>query len=308
MRSIFRYLVQHLFALKTSLSHLTITPITSLMTVIAMGVSLSLPLSLYLLTTQIQTASQGWNHGTSITLYIDAKSSEAQVNAILTKAKATPGVVGTQYLTPKEALHEFERHSQLGDTLALLPENPLPGVITLQFNPQIHSHQTLTEIKDTFAKLPQVEMASLDDEWIEKLNSLLHFGRILSQFLYLIIGMSVILMVGNTLRLALETHREEIEVLDLIGATQRFIRRPFLYRGTLYGGLGGALALAVIWGEIQFFQSPVQKLSALFEGIFALQPLSLETAVGMITLSMFLGWLGAMLAFYQQKRAILKES
>lgn len=308
MRKLFFLIQHHICALKMSLCHLVNAPLATLTTVSTIGVSLSLAMSLYLLTSQFHTLLQGNHQNSAITLYIDAKSSAADINAIRNEVKQNPAVIQTHYITPKEALEEFESQSNLKNILALLPENPLPGVLSIQVNTQHQSRDALIAFKNSLAKHPNVQMATLDDEWTEKLHTLFTFGSTLANFFYLLIGLSVTLMIANTLRLALENQREEMDVLNLIGATQHFIRRPFLYRGMLYGVLGGVLALLILWTEIHFFQAPLQSLTSVFETVFNLHSLPLYQSLVFLAFTLILGWLGAIWAFYQQKRAILQES
>lgn len=299
-----RYFTSHTMACKLSLRNLSIAPLTTFISILAMGVCLSLPMSLHLLIKNIAELSQGFDQGSAITLYLSPTATEKEVSAILAKIKTYPFVNKATYLAPEKTLQEFEAASGLTDTLALLGENPLPGVVTMELNPKATTRPELLLMKNSLSKMPSVRSAAFDYDWLEKLTVFLSFGKTLAHLLYLLIGLGVILMVGNTIRLALERHRDEMEVLNLVGATQAFIRRPFLYRGMFYGAFGGIIALLVTYVAILTLASPTQQLLSLYQGIFTLENLTFYDTVAFLLASILLGWLGAVVAFVQQRRAL----
>ncbi len=292
----------HFLALKMSFRTLVRTPLTTLLTLAAIGICLSLPMSLYLFIKNVQQFSH-WNEASALTLYINPHSTQQEIDTIAKHIKQYPFVQKTTYLTPTAALKEFQEVSGLSDTLALLPENPLPGVFNIQLHLPKAQQQSILTMKEKLETLPQVMDAVFDYAWIEKLNTFLTFGKKMTQFLYLLISCSVILIVGNTIRLALEHHREEIEVLTLIGATRHFIRRPFLYRGILYGLLGGLFAISIILLAIVFLQPSLSQVAALYQGMFSLT-LSVNDTLVFLGTSALLGWLGAAIAFTQQSHKV----
>lgn len=302
-QQIWHYFLAHQSACKVGYRNISTTPLTTFLTIAAIGICLAFPIGLYLFVKNIQGLTNGWDQSAALSLYTHPKSSSSQINAILTKIKQYPAVEKTTYITPEKALIEFEAASNFKDTLTLLPENPLPGVINIQLNTKITTGRELLAMKETLSTLPQVTSASFDYEWMEKLNLFLTFGKMLSHFLYCVIGFGVILMVGNTIRLALERHRDEIEVFNLVGATQSYIRRPFLYRGILYGGLGGVIAILIMNIIINTLQTPVKELVSLYQGVFSLENLKFYDTVALLAASAGLGWLGAIVAFSQQQRA-----
>ncbi len=305
LKKITLYFSAHTQAFKISFRNLSLTPFATLMSMFAIGLCLSLPVGLYLVIKNVQQFSQGLNEGAAISLYVE-KSTPKQIEEIIAKINAYPFVDTVTYIPPEKALQEFQQTSGLKDTLALLPDNPLPGVISVQINTNKTSKTEIVRMKESLAKLPHVSQAVFDYEWVTKLNAVIKFGKTFTQFLYLIIGLGVILMVGNTIRLALERHKDEIEVLNLIGATTAFIRRPFLYRGILYGGLGGIIA-AIIINQISLaLQSQVQSVENLFHGVFLLENLSFYDTVLLLAASGLLGWLGAAIAFAQQHRLLAR--
>ncbi len=302
MKLIMRYVSSHVLAFKVGFRNLSRTPFATLMSIAAIGVCLSLPVGLYVIIKNVSHFSQGWEEGAAISLYVEASSSPKQIDELMRKIKAYPFVENTHFIPPEKALKEFQETSGLKDTLALLPNNPLPGVINIQINTEKATPDEIVQMKQALEKNTPVKQAVFDYEWVAKLNAALRFGKTLTHFLYLIIGLGVILMVGNTIRLALERHKDEIEVLNLIGATTAFIRRPFLYRGVLYGGMGGVVAAIVINQAGNALFSQAQHFENLFQGVFLLENLSFYDTVLLLAASALLGWLGAAIAFAQQHR------
>ena len=300
-------LSSHVSAIKISFRDLALTPIATSITIVTIGICLALPMSLFLFIKNIQHFSQGWDRGCALTLYVDAKLASHEISSLVEKVEQYRFVEKTLTLSPKDALAEFEETSGLKDTLVLLPENPLPAVISVQLNTKEAPYEELLAMKDSLAKLPGVNQVSFDYAWVEKLNGFLSFGKSLSHCLYLIIGLGVVLMVGNMIRLALSRHHDEIEVLSLIGATKAFIRRPFLYRGVLYGALSGFVAVLISSLAIHFLKPSAQHLITLFSGMFSLETLRLYDTLGFLTASAMLGWLGSAIAFAQQKRAFASD-
>lgn len=301
--TVYRYFTAHYMACKLSLRNLSTSPVTTFLSIVAMGVCLSLPMSLYLFVKNIAHLSEGFDQGSAITLYLNPNASTKEVDAILQRIKQYPFIKKATFLGPEKTLQEFEAASGLKDTLALLGENPLPGVITMEINPKETTESELRIMKDALGKMPSVRSAAFDYDWLEKLAVFLTFGKTLAHALYLLIGLGVTLMVGNTIRLALERHKDEMDVLNLVGATEAFIRRPFLYRGMFYGAFGGIIALLVTYIAIFALSTPTEQLVSLYQGIFTLENLTFYDTVAFLVASVALGWLGAIVAFMQQRRA-----
>jgi cell division transport system permease protein len=297
----------HYRAFKTALNYLLHAPLTTGMSLIAMGICLALPLSLYLFIKNIQQFGHGWDQHTSMTLYVEGKSSLQQVNQILLSVKKYPFVKRAQFISPETALEEFENVSHMQNVLALLNENPLPGAITVELDPKKTTPQELEIMKQRLSHLPKVMSVSFDFNWVEKLQALLALGKALTHFLYILIGLGVILVVSNTIRLALERHRDEIEVLTLVGATYAFIRRPFLYRGILLGILAGTIAILILGLGMLLLRHPTEAFVSLFQGLFKLQGLTLHQSFIFLVTSAVLGGIGAHLAFTQQRAMITKN-
>lgn len=301
------YLQEHYRAIKIAFQYFMNTPLITTMNLFAMGICLALPMSFYLFIKNIQIFSHHWEQHASMTIYVEGKSSLQQINHILLTVKKYSFVKKVTYISPEDGLKEFEQISHMEDVLILLKENPLPGAITIALSSKEVSQQELETMKNHLARLPKVISVSFDYNWVQKLQALLTLGKTLMHFLYLLIGVGVILVVSNTIRLALERHQDEIEVLTLVGATEAFIRRPFLYRGTLLGILAGFIALLILGLGILLLLEPTETFVSLFQTFFHPQGLSFSYSLLFLTLSACLGWIGACLAFTQQRAMASKN-
>lgn len=301
------YIKEHYRAIRIAFQYFMNTPLITTMNLFAIGICLAIPMSLYLFIKNIQNFSHHWEQHTSLTIYVDGKSSLQQVNHILLTIKKYPFVKKATYITPEEGLKEFEHISHIQDILILLKENPLPGAIAISLSSKEFTQQELETMKNHLTRLPKVISVSFDYNWVQKLQALLILGKTLMHFLYLLIGLGVILVVSNTIRLALERHQDEIEVLTLIGATQAFIRRPFFYRGILLGICAGFVALLILGLGILLLHQPTETFVSLFKSFFHLQGLSFSCSLLFLIASACLGWLGAGLAFTQQRAMVSKN-
>jgi cell division transport system permease protein len=294
----------HAEAFRSSFRNLSQNPFSSLLTTTAIGLCLTLPLAFYLFISNFQQISQQWQNSATLSVYIQPKTSLEHIKVIEHKIKHYHFVEKVIFTSADDALNEFRAHSDLNDILELLPENPLPAVLHVEIDSKRADKDSLAAMKAALLKEPSVVKAAFDYEWIEKMNAIMHLAKILLITLFGIIGVGVVLVVSNTIRLSLEHHRDEIEVMYQIGATLAFVLRPFLYRGILYAMLGGILALLIVVLANSFLEGPVFELSSLFEGVFHLEKLGFYDTVMLLAGCAALGWLGAMIAFLQQHRVL----
>lgn len=298
-----QYLLCQAQAIQNGLKHFWTSPIIGLLTLLSIGICLSFPTGLYLFMKNVQQMSQGWDQGAAISVYLKP-ASEQQIKALVLETQKYAFVKKAHYLSPEQALKEFQTLTHLEEAVALLPENPLPGLINIELKNQALPLATLEAMKEMLAKQPIVDEVVFDSEWVKKLNTLLAFGQKLMNALYGIIGLGVVFIVGNTLRLALERHKIEMQVLTMIGATTAYIRRPFLYRGILYGLFGGFVTLGILFIMTIYLQRPSEQIASLYQSIFVLKHLDLKETLYILGASTFLGWLGAQVAFGLQYREV----
>jgi cell division transport system permease protein len=290
-----KHLTYHLKALKNSLNSLWEKPLANVMTIIVIGITLTLPAVFFVLADNLQQVNVDWQRGGHISLYLDASSS-ANEAALLKKVRNTEGVAEATLKTAAEGLALLQQQDGMHDIMQYLPENPLPAVIDVVPALDRDNALKLEQLYQTLKAYPQVEQAKIDMQWVKKLYSMLDVVSKLARALMLLLASAVVLIIGNTLRLAIQTRQEEIVVLKLIGANDSFITRPFLYLGMCYGFGGALLALLFVNGIILSLTLLVNQLAASYEIHYTVMALSIGQMMLLAIFSTFLGWLGARLS------------
>ncbi|HET7174383.1 MAG TPA: permease-like cell division protein FtsX [Gammaproteobacteria bacterium] len=296
------WLKDHLRVSVTSLGRLYRNAGTSLMTAAVIGISLSLPAAMQVLIGNVQTLSGSWQGAARISLYLKTSVSDTDARALADKLRGTPGVADVQYISATQALAEFKQLSGFGDAMAVLDKNPLPAVLVI--HPADGSPEGSADLEHSLASLPGVDQVRLDLQWLKRLAAILDIVKRVTQILAGLLGLAVVLVVGNTIRLEIGGRRTEIEVSKLLGATDSFIRRPFLYHGAWYGLTGGLMACILVALAVALVESPVSHLAGLYGSTFSLQGLGFSGALGLLGGGALLGWAGSWLAVARHLRAI----
>lgn len=294
----------HLQALFNTLGRLARAPLSSLMTIAVLGIALALPASLYVVLQNVQTLSQGWDNAAQISLFMRKDLDDAAFRRVADEIAALPQVAEVSRVSSSEALDEFQRLSGFGNVLDALQENPLPPLIIVR--PRVE-HAAPAQVEALLHDLrgrDGVDLAQLDMEWVERLYAIMEIGKRGVLVLAALLALAVLLIIGNTIRLAIQNRREEIVVQKLIGATDGFIRRPFLYSGLLYGLFGAVFAWIMVTGSLWLLDGPVQRLSVLYNSPFEIDLIGLEASAGLLAAGVLLGLAGAWLAVGRHLREI----
>ena len=296
------WLKDHARVAVTSLGRLYRNPGTSLMTAAVIGISLSLPAAMQVLIGNALVLSGSWEGAARISLYLKTNVSDADAHALADKVRGIDGVSDVQYISADQALAEFKQLSGFGDALAVLDKNPIPAVLVIR--PTDGSPEGAAALEHALASLPAVDQVRLDVQWLKRLAAILDIVRRVTGILAALLGLAVVLVVGNTIRLEIGGRRIEIEVSKLLGATDSFIRRPFLYHGAWYGLGGGFLACLLVEAAVFLVEGPVGHLAGLYGSAFTLQGLGFGGALGLLGGGALLGWAGSWLAVARHLRAI----
>jgi len=268
--------------------------VTSAMTWLVLGIALALPVFLYLVLVNVAALSGDFEGNPRISIYLQQGVTQAEAEQVLGQVTNHPDTHEVEYITPGEALADFQARSGFGDVLNSLERNPLPAVIELA--PRDTEPYALRQRVLEIEALPFVDLVVVDFAWIERLFAFIAFGERVAWALSLILSLGVLLVVGNTIRLAIENRRTEIEVVKLVGGTDNFVRRPFLYLGFWYG-LGGAMAAWIlVQTSLVFLAGPVEIIAQSYQDDFSLQGLSGEESVALCFLGSLLGLLSAAFA------------
>ncbi len=298
------WLLRHVQVFFYSLGQLSRTPFSTLMTSLVIGIALALPAGLYTLLSNAQQLSGGWESSAQISVFLKQNIRPEQALRLKKEIEAWPGVQTVNYVSRKQALKEFQALSGFGAALKALNHNPLPSVLivrpVLNGNDEQQAQQLLTRLQ----QLHQTDRAQLDMQWIRRLYAIMNIIEQGVLILSLLLALAVLLVVGNTIRLAIQNRRQEIVVMKLIGGTDAFIRRPFLYTGFWYGLFGGIIAWLLVSISLLIISEPVQQLTLLYQNQFQLQGLSLPTTMMLLLISILLGLGGSWLAVGRHLRDI----
>ncbi|MBA1202331.1 ABC transporter permease [Pseudomonas capeferrum] len=288
------WLESHRASLLDSLRRLGKQPIGSLFTCLVMAVALSMPMGLSLLLKNVERLGGSWQRAAQISLYLKLDAGTREGEALRDEIKGMPGVSEAEYISREQALEEFQQQSGLGEALRELPDNPLPGVVVV--TPSEVDKPALEALRQRLAELPRVEVAQLDLVWVERLAAILKLGdRFVFGMAVLLIS-ALLLVIGNTIRLHIENRRTEIEVIKLVGGTDSYVRRPFLYMGALYGLGAGVLAWGILAFSMSWLNDAVVGLSGLYGSDFALAGVPGSDGVSLLIGAVLLGYIGAWIA------------
>ena len=296
------WLTQHAAALRDSLRRLTASPLATLLNVLVIGVALSLPLGLYLALSQLQGLSRQLSGDPQVSIFLALDASSAETAEVQRRLRAHPRVAQVRFIPRAEALDDLKRNAGLSDILDNLQRNPLPDafVATVADN----RPEWLESLREEAAGWAKVAHVQLDSEWARRLHAALRVGRTLTFLLGALLACALVAVTFNTIRLQILTRREEIEVSRLIGATNPFIRRPFLYFGAIQGVAGGVTAWLVVAVAVWILNRDLAGLAALYASTWRLGPLPPADAAALLAFSAGLGWLGAWLSVSRHLRTL----
>jgi cell division transport system permease protein len=286
-----RWLRQHREAFARALGKLLAQKSASLLNALVIGVALSLPAGGYALLANLQGAAQRFTVEPQLSLFLRQDARRADLEPRL---KADARIAQARFVSRDEALRELRQAEGLAEVVAALERNPLPDAFVLRAREP--SAAALEALAADLRALPGVARVQVDSAWAQRLAALARIGKLALAFLAALLAVGLIAVTFNTIRLQILTLREEIEVSRLLGATDAFVRRPFLYLGGLQGLAGGVIGLAVLWAGIATLNRPVRDLAQTYGSDFQLALLPWPQAATLLALAILLGWLGALLS------------
>ena len=298
------YLLRHLQVFFYSLGVLSRSPFATLMTTAVIGIALALPSGLHVVLQNAQQLSGGWDGAAQISLFLKRTVPEEEANRLARQIQNLPEVASVNYISRSEALQEFQRLSGFGDALQALKDNPLPSVLVIHPTANASTPAATEKLLQRLQAYPPVDVAQLDMQWVKRLYVIMELVRRGVVVLAALLALAVLLVVGNTIRLAIQNRRDEIVVMKLIGGTDGFIRRPFLYTGFWYGLFGGVIAWLLVSLSLSILRDPVERLTGLYQSKFELSGLDITTTGVLIGTSILLGLAGSWLAVGRHLRDI----
>jgi cell division transport system permease protein len=301
-RRFMMFWLDHIRQALFSLGELWRTPSASLLTIAVLGVSLTLPTTLHLLVKNVQQISDGFTEAAEISLFIKEDSSEKQIASLVHILQADKDIARVSWITKQQALTEFSQVSGFGSALALLTDNPLPDVLLV-----LPKNTAAEQAKQLLTRLQNerlVASGKLDIDWLTRLDAIVSLLRQAVLVIALLLLSAVLLIIGNTIRLSIMNKKDEIEVMKLVGATDAFIQRPFLYSGVWFGVFGGLLSFLIVETMLWWLQSAIRGVTSLYQSQFQLMSLGLAEFVSLMLIAISLGLAGSFLSVRRHISAI----
>lgn len=286
-----------------ALGRLARQPFASLMTILVIAVTLALPASMHLVIKNTQSISNNWENALDFSVYLKSDVVLGDATRLADLIEQRADVAHVTLISAQDALEEFKSASGFGSALDHLKTNPLPH--TLVVRPSgANTEQSMILLHEELGNLPEADLVQVDTEWVQRFHAIL---GILHRAIAIgagLLGVAIVVIIGNTIRLDIQNRREEIEVTKLIGASNAFVRRPFLYSGLWYGLGGGLLALALVGYGLYALERPVGRLAGLYNSAFTVLDLDLSESLIIIGIGVLLGLAGSWLAAARHMRRI----
>ena len=298
------YGTRHLQALFGALGRLTRAPLATTLTLIVIGVALALPAGLALVLGNLRAATGDFSNAVDFSVHFKLGTPIERVQQLAKGARMRAGVASVTVTTAEQALEEFKQASGFGDALTALEDNPLPHHLVVRPTKDASGPADVESLRRYFAAFPEVDIVQLDLDWVRRLHALLDVLRRVLWVVVTVLGLGVLAVIGNTIRLEIQQRRPEIEVTKLVGGSNAFVRRPFLYTGLFYGLGGGLLAALILVGGLAYLDQAVGDLSAQYGSQFHLAGLDGRSLSILLGTGAGLGWLGALISTGRHLRRI----
>jgi len=295
---------RHLQALLGSLGRLARSPLSTLLTLLVIALALALPTSLRLFVSNAQLATGNFANAVDLSVYLKTDVPLAKAQQLAQAAGQRADVAAVTVIAADKGLEDFRTYSGFGEALQALKENPLPHVLHVRPKAEDSSAAALESLRRYFGAWPEVDLVQVDSEWVMRFNAILEVLRRLLLIAAALLGLGVLAVIGNTIRLEIQGRRAEIEVTKLVGGSNSFVRRPFLYTGVLYGLGGALLAWGIVAIAVAVLGDPVATLARLYGSRYVLRGPSRDDIGILLGAGAALGWLGAWISAARHLRSI----
>lgn len=299
--------LQNLRQIITSIGEIWRTPVASAMTIAVMGLSLTLPVTLHIVVKNIQSINLEWENASEITLFLNEGLTEQQISSAIRRIRTYDEVDELRYISKDDALAEFKNASGFGAALNYLDTNPLPASFVITPSKFYRSAESAKGLVNKLEREREVDFGQIDIDWLARLNAIVDMLEESVFTVALLLLLSVVLIIGNTIRLSIISRREEIEVMKLVGATEAFIQRPFVYTGIWYGLMGGLIAFIVVSFVVWWLQSALADISGLYATEFIIEGLTLGEFGLLMLVASLLGFSGAYWSVHRHIKEIEPE-
>jgi cell division transport system permease protein len=297
------WISRHISTSIGSLGRLFRQPLASLMIVLVIAVTLAIPAALNLVVKNAQSVSAGWDNALDFSIYLQRDVSESDASNLSSLIQQRADVESVRLITAADALIEFKQQSGFGEALDHLTDNPLPHTLVVRPSP-VNTAQSMILLQEELGNLPEADTVQVDTEWVQRFHAILDIVRRSIVIGASLLGIAIVIIIGNTIRLDIQNRREEIEVTKLIGASNAFVRRPFLWSGFWYGLFGGVLAVGLVHYGLYLLEQPVARLAGLYQSGIVVMSLSARETLAVIGIGVTLGLVGSWFAVARHMRRI----
>ena len=294
---------RHASTAVSSLGRLARQPFASLMIILVVAVTLALPAAVNVVIKNARSVSGSWDNALDFSVFLDQKLSAGEADGLRQLIGQRADVDAVTLISADDALAEFKQQSGFGKALDQLPDNPLPHTLVVRPSPG-NTSASLILLQEEIGNLPETDFVQVDTEWVRRFHAILDIVRQAITIGAALLGVAIVVIIGNTIRLDIENRRDEIEVTKLIGATNAFVRRPFLWTGFWYGLFGGLMALALVHFGLYMLEGPVARLSGLYQSKVAISSLTLQEGTVIVGVGVFLGLFGSWFTAARHMRRI----
>ncbi|MDH3350334.1 MAG: permease-like cell division protein FtsX [Gammaproteobacteria bacterium] len=297
------WLTRHFSTSIGALGRLFRQPFASLMIVLVIAVTLAIPAALSLVVKNAQAVSAGWDNALDFSIYLRRDISEIEADGLARLIRQRADVEDVRLITASAALGEFKQESGFGQALDHLSENPLPHTLVVRPSPA-NTSQSMILLQEELGNLPEAELVQVDTEWVQRFHAILDIVKRAIVIGASLLGVAIVVIIGNTIRLDIQNRREEIEVTKLIGASNAFVRRPFLWSGFWYGLFGGLLALGLVQYGLFLLEQPAARLAGLYQSRVSVLSLTPAESFSILGVGVALGLVGSWFAAARHMRRI----
>jgi cell division transport system permease protein len=295
---------RHVQTLVGSLGRLWQQPFATMLTIVVIGIALALPACLHVLVQNVRVASGGWSSALDISVYMKPNATLDQAKRAAERIRQRRDVDEVTLIEADAALAEFRRNSGFGAALDALKDNPLPHALVVRPDAEYRDAGRVQALTGELKKIDGVDIVQLDTEWVSRFNAILDVIRRGVFLAAVLFALGILVIIGNTIRLDIENRRDEIEVTKLVGGSDAFVRRPFLYNGVWYGVAGGLIAGLIVAAVVAVLSAPVQRIAGLYGSQFELQGVGVIGWVALPLGGAVLGWLGSFIVATRELREI----
>ena len=290
------WVLQHVQAFIFSLGQLWRNPVATFLTISVIGISLALPAGFHIILNNAHMLTAGWQGTVQITAFLKMDVDDDTAQRLARQIEKFDGIDKVQLITREQALEEYKQLSGFNKAFDALEGNPLPSLLLIKPHLSDMPEKSTADLLKNLRNIPEIDIAQYDQQWIKRLNVIIRIVQRVVLIMAVFLGLAVLLIIGNTIRMLIYNHRSEIEIAKLFGATNGFIRRPFLYSGFWYGLSGGIFAWLLVYASLLMLKEPTSQLASLYNSKFALAGLTMNDSMALLGAGILLGLIGSFIS------------